>query len=87
MPGFGPEGGLAETGPGDGFVIDETSEEAWAFYEESRDEEGDVAERAIVNRDGSMIHSEYAASREAGFDERHTVTTLTSVKGFHSDSK
>ncbi len=75
MPGFGPEGGLAETGPGDGFVVDETGEETWAFYEESRDKEGDVAERAIVNRDGSTIHSEYAASRQAGFDERHTVTT------------
>ena len=75
MPGFGPEGGLAEAGPGDGFVVDETGEETWAFYEESRDEAGDVAERAIVNRDGSTIHSEYAASRQAGFDERHTVTT------------
>ena len=57
------------------FVVDETGEETWAFYEESRDEAGDVAERAIVNRDGSTIHSEYAASRQAGFDERHTVTT------------
>lgn len=75
MPGFGPDGGLAEAGPGDGFVVDETGEESWAFYEESRDEEGDVAERAIVNRDGSTIHSEYTASRQAGFDERHTVTT------------
>lgn len=75
MPGFGPEGGLAEGGPGDGFVVDETGEESWAFYEESRDEAGDVAERAIVNRDGSTIHSEYAASRQTGFDERHTVTT------------
>lgn len=75
MPGFGPEGGLAEAGPGDGFIVDETGEESWAFYEESRDEAGDVAERAIVNRDGSTIHSEYAASRQTGFDERHTVTT------------
>ncbi len=75
MPGFGPEGGLAEAGPEDGFVVDETGAESWAFYEERRDKEGDVAERAIVNRDGSTIHSEYAASRQAGFDERHTVTT------------
>ncbi len=75
MPGFGPEGGLAEGGPGDGFVVDETGAESWAFYEESRDEAGAVAERAVVNRDGSTIHSEYAASRQAGFDERHTVTT------------
>lgn len=75
MPGFGPEGGLAEAGPGDGFIVDETGEESWAFYEESRDEAGAVAERAVVNRDGSTIHSEYAASRQAGFDERHTVTT------------
>lgn len=75
MPGFGPEGGLAEGGPGDGFIVDETGEESWAFYEESRDEAGAVAERAVVNRDGSTIHSEYAASRQTGFDERHTVTT------------
>ncbi len=75
MPGFGPEGGLAEAGPGDGFIVDETGEETWAFYEESRDEAGAVAERAVVNRDGSTIHSEYVASRQTGFDERHTVTT------------
>lgn len=75
MPGFGPEGGLADAGPGDGFVVDATGLEPWAFYEEIREEAGAVAERAIVNRDGSTIHSEYAASRQAGFDERHTVTT------------
>lgn len=75
MPGFGDGGDLAEFAPEAGFVIDETGNEAWAFYEESREEDGAVSERAIVNRDGSTIHSEYAASREAGFDERHTVTT------------
>ena len=73
--GFGEAGGLAEFASEDGFVIDETGDEAWAFYEESTGADGEVSERAIVNRDGSTIHSEYAASREAGFDERHTVTT------------
>lgn len=75
MPGFGEEGGLAEFAPEDGFVVDDTGDEAWAFYEESTAQDGTVSERAVVNRDGSTIHSEYAASREAGFDERHTVTT------------
>ncbi|HEY5796109.1 MAG TPA: hypothetical protein VIU82_13950 [Bosea sp. (in: a-proteobacteria)] len=75
MPGFGEEGGLAEFAPEDGFVVDDTGDEAWAFYEESTAEDGTVSERAVVNRDGSTIQSEYAASREAGFDERHTVTT------------
>lgn len=74
MPGFGDGGDLTEFAPEAGFVIDETGNEAWAFYEERTGTDGEVAERAIVNRDGSTIHSEYAASREAGFDERHTVT-------------
>jgi len=80
MPGFGGENGLGEPASDSGFVIDETGAEAWAFYEESRDEEGSISERAIVNRDGSAIHSEYAASREAGFDERHTVTNADGDK-------
>lgn len=75
MPGFGENGGLAEFASEDGFVIDDTGDEAWAFYEESTAQDGTVSERAVVNRDGSTIQSEYAASREAGFDERHTVTT------------
>lgn len=75
MPGFGDGGSLADFASEDGFVIDETGDEAWAFFEESTDSDGEVLERAIVNRDGSTIHSEYAASREPGFDERHTVTT------------
>lgn len=75
MPGFGDGGGLAEFASQNGFVIDETGNEAWAFYQESAGADGAVSERAVVNRDGSTIHSEYAAPREAGFDERHTVTT------------
>ena len=35
-----------------------------------------LAERAVVNRDGSTIHSEFAEpDRRSDWDERHTVTT------------
>jgi hypothetical protein len=66
--------GLAEFGSGDGFVLDETGQEPWASYDEGWSDDGSIFERDIVNRDGSTIQSEYAASREAGWDERHTVT-------------
>ncbi|SEG34728.1 hypothetical protein [Bosea lathyri] len=66
--------GLAEFGSGDGFAVDDTGQEAWASYDEGWSDDGSIFERDIVNRDGSTIQSEYAASREAGWDERHTVT-------------
>jgi hypothetical protein len=80
--GAGPDGdtgpgagsGLAETGSGTGNVVDETGQEAWQAYDRGWSDDGSIFEREIVNRDGSTIQSEYAASRAAGFDERHTVT-------------
>lgn len=72
-PRLGGGGGLAEFAPDGGTVFDESGEEAWSSYEEGWSDDGSVFERDIVNRDGSTIRSEYAASRAAGFDERQTV--------------
>jgi hypothetical protein len=56
-------------------VADVGGTESWASYQESTRADGSLAERAVVNRDGSTIHSEYAAPGKASdWDERHTVT-------------
>jgi hypothetical protein len=68
--GFGE--GLGQSA-GDGLFIDPTGEASWSSYSEGWSEDGAIFERDIVNRDGSTIQSEYAASREVGFDERQTV--------------
>ncbi|MGX1789817.1 hypothetical protein ACWIGM_23920 [Bosea sp. NPDC055332] len=59
-----------------GDVVPDTSgEESWAFYQEATRPDGSLAERAVVNRDGSTIHSEFAEpDRRSDWDERHTVT-------------
>lgn len=60
-----------------GDVVPDTSgEESWAFYQDATRPDGSLAERAVVNRDGSTIHSEFAEpDRKNDWDERHTVTT------------
>lgn len=56
-------------------VPDTSGEESWAFYQEATRPDGSLAERAIVNRDGSTIHSEFAKpDQRSDWDERHTVT-------------
>ncbi|PZR95674.1 MAG: hypothetical protein DI537_03910 [Stutzerimonas stutzeri] len=56
-------------------VADTTGEESWAFYQEGTRTDGSLAERAVVNRDGSTIQSEFAApDRPSDWDERHTIT-------------
>ncbi|RXT54751.1 hypothetical protein B6S44_14145 [Bosea sp. Tri-44] len=56
-------------------VADTSSEENWAFYQDAARPDGSLAERAIVNRDGSTIQSEFAEpGRRSDWDERHTVT-------------
>lgn len=56
-------------------VADTSGEESWAFYQEATRPDGSLAERAIVNRDGSTIQSEFAEPGRAGdWDQRHTVT-------------
>ncbi len=56
-------------------VADVGGTETWAFYQDSTRPDGSLAERAVVNRDGSTIHSEFAEPGEASdWDERHTVT-------------
>lgn len=55
-------------------VADTSGEESWAFFQEATRPDGSLAERAIVNRDGSTIHSEFAApDKPSDWDERHTV--------------
>lgn len=62
-------------------VADVGGTESWASYQESTRADGSLAERAVVNRDGSTIHSEYAPPGAAsGWDERHTVTLPDSSK-------
>lgn len=70
--GFGEALGLGED-MGGGLFVDPTDEASWSSFSEGWSADGSVFERDIVNRDGSTIQSEYAASREAGFDERQTV--------------
>jgi hypothetical protein len=70
--GFGEGLGLGET-VSDGLFVDPTGEASWSSFSEGWSEDGSIFERDIVNRDGSTIQSEYAAAREAGFDERQTV--------------
>lgn len=60
--------------PGD-VVADVGGTETWAFYQDSTRPDGSLAERAVVNHDGSTIHSEFAApGGTSDWDERHTVT-------------
>jgi hypothetical protein len=55
-------------------VADTSGEESWAFYQDATRADGSRAERAVVNRDGSTIHSEFAApDKPSDWDERHTV--------------
>lgn len=70
--GLGDGSGFGED-MGGGLFVDPTGEASWSSFSEDWNEDGSVFERDIVNRDGSTIRSEYAASREAGFDERQTV--------------
>ncbi len=57
-------------------VADTSGEESWAFYQDAARSDGSLAERAVVNRDGSTIHSEFAEpDHRSNWDERHTVTS------------
>ncbi|CAN7481791.1 hypothetical protein LJR090_003974 [Bosea sp. LjRoot90] len=56
-------------------VADTSGDESWAFFQDATRPDGSLAERAVVNRDGSTIQSEFAApGRQSDWDERHTVT-------------
>ena len=72
--------GFDEFAPDGGTVFDTSGNEAWASFNEGWSDDGTVFERDIVNRDGSTIQSEYAASRASGFDERQTVTLSSGEK-------
>lgn len=70
--GLGEGSGFGES-MDEGLFVDPTGEASWSSFREGWSADGSVFKRDIVNRDGSTIQSEYAASREAGFDERQTV--------------
>ncbi|CAD5278967.1 conserved hypothetical protein [Bosea sp. 62] len=56
-------------------VADTSGQESWAFYQDATRPDGSLAERAVVNRDGSTIHSEFTTpDKPSDWDERHTVT-------------
>ncbi|WID99066.1 hypothetical protein QO058_12925 [Bosea vestrisii] len=56
-------------------VADTSGDESWAFYQDATRPDGSLAERAVVNRDGSTIQSEFAEpGRQSNWEERHTIT-------------
>ncbi|MFC5421999.1 hypothetical protein ACFPOB_20770 [Bosea eneae] len=56
-------------------VADTSGEESWAFYQDATRNDGSLAERSVVNRDGSTIQSEFAEpDKPSDWDERHIVT-------------
>jgi hypothetical protein len=61
--------------PGDRRVVrDRSGTEPWEAYFETLRPDGSVAERFVVNRDGSGIRSQYATTPElTGWDESHTI--------------
>jgi hypothetical protein len=55
---------------------DPTSEEAWKSFTTGWHPDGSIAEQLSINPDGNRIRSQYARpGANAGWDERHTVTT------------
>ncbi len=55
---------------------DKTGEASWSTVVSDRRADNSLAQEMVFNRDGSTIHSEYAAKGDdPGWDERHTVVT------------
>lgn len=72
--GGGGSGGGA--GGGDPLSPDGSSlgaDTGWSSLDEGWNEDGSIFEQTVTDGEGTTIRSEYAASREAGFDERQTV--------------
>jgi hypothetical protein len=70
-------GGLRRITPESPPVMHDLSgEETWKTVATDHHPDGSIAQQLIVNRDGSRIRSQYAPlGANAGWDERHTVTT------------
>ena len=71
-----PRSGIETTVlPGDRRIVrDRSGIEPWEAYFETLRPNGSVAERFVVNRDGSAIRSQYATAPElTGWDESHTL--------------
>ena len=55
---------------------DKTGEASWSTIVSDRRSDNSLAQEMVFNRDGSTIHSEYAAPGDGlGWDERHTIVT------------
>ena len=55
-------------------VRDRSGTEPWEVYVDTLRPNGSVAERVVINRDGSAIRSEFSTTPElTGWDESHTV--------------
>lgn len=55
---------------------DPTGEAPWSTVVSDRRSDGSMAQQMVFNRDGSAIHSEYAAPGDnPGWDERHNFVT------------
>jgi hypothetical protein len=71
-----PRSGIETTSlPGDRRIVrDRSGTEPWEAYVETLRPNGSVAERVVVNRDGSAIRSQYSTAPElTGWDESHTL--------------
>lgn len=71
--GGGSGGGAVGGGPlsPDGSSLD--ADTGWSSLDEGWNEDGSIFEQTVTDGEGTTIRSEYAASREASFDERQTV--------------
>lgn len=71
--GAGGSGGSTANNPDlPGFGSPDT-DTGWSSLDEGWSEDGSIFEQTVTDGQGTTIQSEYAASREAGFDERQTV--------------
>ncbi len=69
--GFGGGAGGGDPLSPDGSSLD--ADTGWSSLGEGWNEDGSIFEQTVTDGEGTTIRSEYAASREAGFDERQTV--------------
>ena len=71
--GAGGGGGSAANNPDLPGFGSPDADTGWASLGEGWNEDGSIFEQAVTDGQGTTIQSEYAASRDAGFDERQTV--------------
>ena len=69
------QGSETTTLPGNRQIVrDRSGTEPWEVYVDTLRPNGSVAERVVINRDGSALGSEFSTTPElTGWDESHTV--------------